>query len=164
MTPCSLVEVYRRFGANHCLIFREEATQRTRELYRTDYTMSLPLRRYILHTHCLDKLKKRCISVNCDSLTRFAAVYVPVRGYTEHIYIGQWKGRNTLRSWQFAISCCSSIVVTSHIHFSITKGFLKMYVRERVHTTAAALCLKIVLIRGGDEPHLNLNHLPTGVE
>jgi len=42
VTACSLVEVYRRFGANHCLIFREEAAQRTRELYRTDYTMSPP--------------------------------------------------------------------------------------------------------------------------
>ena len=48
MTPCSLVEVYRHFGANNCLIFREETVQRTRELYWTDYTMSLPLGRCIL--------------------------------------------------------------------------------------------------------------------
>jgi len=109
VTQRSLVEVYRRFGANNCLIFRKGAAQKTRELHRTDYTTSLPLRRYMLHTDCFDKLKKRRISVNCAGSTRFAVVYLymPVRCCIEHIYIGQCKGRNTLRIWQLAISCCS---------------------------------------------------------
>ena len=116
MTPCSPVEVYRRFGTNHCLIFRQEGAQRTRELHRTDYTMSLPYRQYSLHTHCLDKLKKGVflsIAIVWRDLQQYTCLFVAALNVFTRVNIKKKHATN--------LAVCHFVLQSNRRHLLLTR-------------------------------------------